>query len=76
MNISLPQALKDYVDAQVAEHRYGTTSEYVRDLIRRDRDRQHLRSLLLAGAASEPAVSVDEAWFESLRDRAHRRPDG
>lgn len=76
MNVSLPQALKDYVDAQVAARRYGTTSEYVRDLIRRDSDRQELRSLLLAGAESEPAVSAEDDWFDALRDRARRRLDG
>lgn len=43
MNISLPDALKSYVDAQVAGRRFGTSSEYVRDLIRRDQDRQRLR---------------------------------
>jgi len=43
MNISLPDSLKDFVDAQVAERGYGTSSEYVRELIRRDQDRMHLR---------------------------------
>ena len=36
MNISLPDALKSYVDEQVVVRRFGTSSEYVRDLIRRD----------------------------------------
>jgi antitoxin ParD1/3/4 len=39
MNISLPGALKSYVDGQVVGRRFGTSSEYVRDLIRRDQDR-------------------------------------
>lgn len=43
MNISLPDALKTFVDAQVAERGYGISSEYVRELIRKDQDRQHLR---------------------------------
>lgn len=76
MNISLPESLKAFVDDQVAQRRYGTTSEYVRELIRRDHDRQHLRSLVLAGAGSEPTVSADASWFDGLRDRARQHPDG
>ena len=35
MNISLPEELKDFVDSQV-KRGYGTSSEYVRELIRKD----------------------------------------
>lgn len=69
MNISLPDALKSFVDEQVNQGSYGTTSEYVRELIRKDQDRLHLRGLLLAGAASAPAAPADPAYFEGLRDR-------
>ncbi|MEK0086127.1 hypothetical protein U1T56_23465 [Geminicoccaceae bacterium SYSU G07066] len=41
----------------------------MRELIRKDQDRQQLRSLLLAGAASAPMAQVDDAYFESLRER-------
>jgi antitoxin ParD1/3/4 len=67
MNISLPDSLKDFVDEQVNQRGYGTSSEYVRELIRKDQDRLHLRGLLLAGAASAPAEPVDRAYFENLR---------
>ncbi|CAB3810747.1 ribbon-helix-helix domain-containing protein [Paraburkholderia fynbosensis] len=40
MNISLPDSLKDYVDEQVGEGGYGTSGEYVRELIRKDPDRK------------------------------------
>jgi antitoxin ParD1/3/4 len=69
MNISLPEALKAFVDEQVAGRGYGTSSEYVRELIRKDQDRQRLRQLLLEGAASSAAVVADAAYFEGLRDR-------
>lgn len=69
MNVSLPDMLKSFVDEQVSQRGYGTHSEYVRELIRKDQDRQHLRSLLLAGAASEPTSAVDPDYFESLRAR-------
>ncbi len=72
MNISLPDALKTFVDEQVSQRGYGTSSEYVRELIRKDQDRQHLRGLLLEGAASAPAGPADDAYFESLRRRVGR----
>lgn len=75
MNISLPDPMKAFVDEQVAVRGYGSSSEYVRDLIRKDGDRQKLRSLLLAGAESGPTEPVDATYFETLRARiAGRQP--
>jgi len=68
MNISLPDSLKSFVDEQVSQRGYGTSSEYVRELIRKDQERLHLRKLLLAGAASVPAATADARYFEGLRD--------
>ena len=70
MNISLPETLKSFVDQQVSGRGYGTSSEYVRELIRKDQDRQRLRQILLDGAASEPTGAVDDAYFDTLRERA------
>jgi antitoxin ParD1/3/4 len=69
MNVSLPDELKSFVEEQVADKGYGTSSEYVRELIRRDRDRQQLRAILLEGARSAPAAPPDAAYFDALRDR-------
>ncbi len=76
MNISLPESLRSYVEEQIAQRRYGTTSEYVRELIRRDQDRQHLRELLLAGAASDPGPVADGAYFDGLRGEIDISADG
>ncbi len=73
MNVSLPESLKAFVDEQVAGRGYGTSSEYVRELIRRDQDRQHLRALLLDGAASAPGAPIGPAYFDQLRERARQR---
>lgn len=67
MNVSLPDSLKAFVDEQVAARGYGSSSEYVRELIRRDQDRQQLQALLLAGAASPLGPPADAAWFDTLR---------
>lgn len=72
MNISLPDSLKAFVDEQVSGRGYGTSSEYVRELIRKDQDRQHLRRLLLGGAATEPASPANAAYFDGLRDRVRK----
>ena len=71
MNISLPEALKSFVDQQVSTRGYSTSSEYVRELIRKDQDRQRLRGLLLEGAASGQAVTADADYVERLRSRVH-----
>ncbi len=73
MNISLPDSLKSFVDEQVRQRGYGTSSEYVRDLIRRDHERTRLRGLLLEGAASQPIGVSDGAYFDGLRNRVRRR---
>mgnify|MGYP002368665737 CR=1 FL=1 len=72
MNISLPDTLKSFVDEQVSQRGYGTSSEYVRELIRKDQERQQLRGLLLAGATSTPAAPADGAYFDNLRNRVHQ----
>ena len=68
MNISLPDELRDFVEEQV-KRGYGTSSEYVRELIRRDQDRLRVRNLLIAGAASPPAAPADGTYFKKLRNR-------
>jgi antitoxin ParD1/3/4 len=69
MNVSLPDELRSYVDEQVRRGAYGSTSEYVRDLIRRDKDRQQLRLALLDGASSNPGPIADASYFTALRSR-------
>ena len=68
MNISLPDSLKVFVDEQVDQRGYGTSSEYVRELIRKDQDRLRLRNLLLAGAESTLTPPVNAGYFEDLRE--------
>lgn len=76
MNISLPDGLKSFVDEQVASRGFGTSSEYVRELIRKDQDRLHLRGLLLEGGNAKPSAPANAAYFASLRGRVKRRSRG
>ena len=59
MNISLPQALKSWVDRQIRAKGYSTASEYVRDVLRREQEeevRARVDEKLLAALRSGPAV--------------------
>lgn len=67
INISLPDALKNFVDTQVSQGQYGTSSEYVRELIRKDQERQKLRAMLLEGAQSAVQGQFDQDYFANLR---------
>jgi antitoxin ParD1/3/4 len=76
LNISLPEQLKDFVEAQVANGGYGTASEYVRQLIREAAKRvaeDRLEQLLLEGLHSGPATEMTEADWVELRRRARER---
>ncbi|HCO42663.1 MAG: type II toxin-antitoxin system ParD family antitoxin [Sinimarinibacterium flocculans] len=73
MNISLTDDLKAFVDQQVAEHAYASTSEYLRDLIRKQRDIEKLRGLLLEGFNSGPAEPVTPETFKQMREELRER---
>ena len=72
MNISLPEKLKVFVDERVANAGYGTSSEYLRELIRRDQDRLQLRSLILEGAKAQVTGEADAQYFLNLRNQANK----
>ena len=69
VNLSLPPALKDWVDTKVAEGRYSSASDYMRDLVRRDlesamTETEWLRGLVAEGLASgvideEPEIVIE-----------------
>jgi antitoxin ParD1/3/4 len=74
MNISLPDSLKSFVDEQVEKRGYGTSSEYVRELIRKEQDAEQMRALLTKGAKSPVVGQMDDGWFDELRQRSNKRP--
>lgn len=70
LNFSLPEPMRDWIDAQIKSGRYGNVSEYIRELIRRDQERmadQRLEQLLLAGLDSGPANAMSRADWAKLR---------
>jgi antitoxin ParD1/3/4 len=79
LNISLPEALKDYVEGQVASGDWGTPSEYVRELIRQDKERRvgNLEQELIAAAKGRkvevPIADIrKKGLVGALRERTRR----
>ena len=67
MNVSLPDTLKAWVEAQAESGRYANASDYVRDLIRRDQERASkldgLQRLISEGLGSGESEPLDVAAF-------------
>jgi antitoxin ParD1/3/4 len=79
LNISLPETLKTYVEGQVASGDWGTPSEYIRELIRQDKERRlaTLEQSLLAAAKGRtieiPLAEIrKKGLVTALRNRAQR----
>ena len=77
MNVSIPDKLKGWAESRVAEGRYSSTSDYVRDLVRRDQEReeklQRLRAAIDEGLASpETDSTIESIIAEGRRRRAAR----
>lgn len=61
MNVSLPDAMKIWVEAQTRGGRYSNASDYVRDLIRRDQER--------AASIAELQRAIDEGLESGVSNR-------
>jgi antitoxin ParD1/3/4 len=73
MSFALPESLRAYIDERVQSGQYGNTSEYLRDLVRRDQEDQEkkrLRELITEGLESGPARPLDDRVVAELRNRA------
>lgn len=73
MNISLPQQMKDWVEAQAKDGKYANSSDYIRDLIRRATEREIKKAamedkLLEAKASGFSDKSISEV-FADVRKR-------
>ena len=73
MNVSLPDGLKAWAESRVAEGRYSSTSDYVRDLMRRDQEYAQklamLQSEIDKGFASGTSERTIDEIFENVRKR-------
>ena len=72
MNISLPDPMKEFIEAQTSKEGYGSVSEYLRSIIREVQKRQAKRELeakLLEGLQG-PAVEMTREDWDSIRREA------
>lgn len=73
MSFALPESMRDYIDARVRDGNYGNTSEYLRELVRRDQEQQaaaRLRTLIADGLASGDGRTVTDEVIAELRAHA------
>jgi antitoxin ParD1/3/4 len=76
LNISLPAALKQWVEQQIDREGYGTPSEYIRQLIREERKRQariHVEDKLREALESREPKAVNAATWSDSEKRVERR---
>ena len=76
MNVSLPAALKDWVEEQVSQKGYSTASEYVRDLLRREQQMQlraHVDQRLTDALNSGDATPMTKRDWERIRREGLKR---
>jgi antitoxin ParD1/3/4 len=79
LNISLPEAIKAFVEAQVKAGLYGSASDYIRALVRKDQQRkaqERLEAKLLEALESHDFKAITPELFERLRARIYRNTLG
>ena len=74
MNISLPEQMREWVQAQIEAGKYASSSDYVRDLIRQDQERRD-KITLLQRAIEEGLGSgkAEEFSFEEFKEMMRKR---
>ncbi len=66
LTISMPDSLREFVEHRVSTSGYGNTSEYMRELVRRDREgiaKAQFEMELLKGLEGE-GIPVNDAYWE------------
>lgn len=66
MNVSLPEQLKDWVENQISAGQYASSSDYVRDLIRKDQERREKLATLQAAITQGLESGISDQSLESL----------
>ena len=71
MNITLPEALRAFIEEQAAKNGFETVSEYVRavfhEVQEKNRERERIDALLMEGLDSGPATPLTAADWDLIR---------
>ena len=70
MNISLPQEMKDWVEAQTKDGKYANSSDVVRDLIRRELIKREKIAAMNEKIEEAYASGFEEMTVEEFTERA------
>lgn len=70
MNISLPDAMKEWVETQAASGRYSNASDVVRDLIRREQERAEKIAAMQVLVEEGRASGISTLTMEEIRASA------
>jgi len=73
MNVSLPDPMKAWVEAQVKTGHYSNASDYVRDLIRRDQEDRAQREALVQALVAGEASGVSSRDIQEIRNGVKAR---
>ena len=76
MNVSLPDQLKGWAESRVAEGRYSSTSDYVRDLVRRDQEAEEARRRLQAAIDDGRASGISDRGIDDIIADVRKRRAG
>ena len=70
MTISLPDALREFVEAEVSTGKYGSASELFREMVRerqKQKEQERLEALLLEGLESGEPIKVSQDYLDNRR---------
>lgn len=74
VTISLPDPMKDWIEAQAGNGQFSGVSDYIRDLVRRDQSRKDQREALIQALIEGEESGPAQEWTrEELQAEARRR---
>lgn len=77
LTISLPEAVKAYVDGQISSGNYGSADEFLTALIERDRERQakqKVNGMLRSTLQKNRMVEATDEWWEQQHQYLNSHP--
>ncbi|HTM81424.1 type II toxin-antitoxin system ParD family antitoxin [Asticcacaulis sp.] len=70
MNISLPEQMKAWAENQAETGKYSNTSDYVRDLIRRDQERSEKIAAMQDVVTRSIASGISDLTMQDILEKA------
>ena len=72
MNISLPDPMKDWISAQIESGQYMSSSDYVRDLIRRDQENRARREAIQTAITQGLESGISDQSMDNVLEQARK----